>query len=68
MKNHFAYTVVRYNSAFFMSLDSNSYQIYIVSPDFWTTPETVPVQEKVSHKLWPLPRNTTEYLNDVKNN
>ncbi|KAI8682052.1 hypothetical protein NCS55_00459500 [Fusarium keratoplasticum] len=67
-----------YNSAFFMTLDTNSYQVYVVSRDFWNSTDPVPVRltppihKDVHGRGWgrgeeqQLPPNATEYLNSVK--
>ncbi|KAF4470042.1 hypothetical protein FALBO_3056 [Fusarium albosuccineum] len=63
-----------YNSAFFMSLDSNSYQVYVVSRDFWNSTDTIPVYRTPPIYLRPwlqepqqLPHKATEHLNAIKN-
>ncbi|KAF4984839.1 hypothetical protein FDECE_17006, partial [Fusarium decemcellulare] len=65
---HRTYNKKRYNSAFFMSLDSNSYEVYVVSRDFWNSTDTIPVHiTPLSRNLQQPPHNATEHLNAIKN-
>ncbi|KAI8722701.1 hypothetical protein NCS52_00414600 [Fusarium sp. LHS14.1] len=59
-----------YNSAFFRSLGTNSYQVYAVSLDFWNSTDMIPVHPTpitdIRGYVVKLPHNVTEYLNSIK--